>query len=60
MEAKTTYIVYLEEPETNWYDLYYVGISEQRSKKLFKKEVSSFLGFVPEDIKRRCSYLFNR
>ena len=36
MEAKTTYIVYLEEPEENWYDLYYVGISEQRSKKLFK------------------------
>ena len=49
MEAKTTFIVYLDEPEDNWYDLYYVGISEQRSKKLFKKEVSSFLGFVPED-----------
>lgn len=49
MEAKTTYIVYLDEPEDNWYDLYYVGISEQRSKKLFKKEVKSFLGFVPED-----------
>ena len=49
MEAKTTYIVYLDEPEDNWYDLYYVGISEQRSKKTFKKEVKSFLGFVPED-----------
>ena len=49
MEAKTTYIVYLDEPEENWYDLYYVGISAQRSKKLFKKEVKSFLGFVPED-----------
>lgn len=49
MEAKTTFIVYLDEPEDNWYDLYYVGISEQRSKKLFKKEVKSFLGFVPED-----------
>ena len=49
MEAKTAYIVYLDEPEENWYDLYYVGISEQRSKKLFKKEVKSFLGFVPED-----------
>lgn len=49
MEAKTTYIVYLDESEDNWYDLYYVGVSEQRSKKLFKKEVSSFLGFVPED-----------
>lgn len=49
MEAKTTYIVYLDEPEANWYDLYYVGISEQRSKKLFKKEVKSFLSFVPED-----------
>ena len=49
MENKTTYIVYLDETEDNWYDLYYVGISEQRSKKLFKKEVKSFLGFVPED-----------
>lgn len=49
MEARTTYIVYLDEPEDNWYDLYYVGISEQRSKKLFKKEVPTFLGFVPED-----------
>ena len=49
MEAKTTYIVYLDEPEDNWYDLYYVGISAQRSKKLFKKEVKSFLSFVPED-----------
>lgn len=49
MEKKTTYIVYLEESDQEWYDLYYVGISEQRSKKLFKKEVLSFLGFVPED-----------
>ena len=49
MENKTTYIVYLDETEDNWYDLYYVGISEQRSKKLFKKEVKSFLGFFPED-----------
>ena len=49
MEYKTTYIVYLDGTEDNWYDLYYVGISAQRSKKLFKKEVKSFLGFVPED-----------
>ena len=49
MESKTTYIVYLDESEDNWYDLYYVGISEQRSKKTFKKEVPTFLGFVPEE-----------
>jgi hypothetical protein len=49
MENKTTYIVYLDESEDNWYDLYYVGISEQRSKKTFKKEVPTFLSFVPED-----------
>jgi hypothetical protein len=45
----TTYVVYLDEPEYNWYDLYYVGSSEQRSKKTFKKEIPTFLGFVPED-----------
>ena len=49
MESKTTYIVYLDEQDNNWYDLYYVGISEQRSKKTFKKEVPTFLGFVPEE-----------
>lgn len=49
MESKTTYIVYLDEQDDNWYDLYYVGISEQRSKKTFKKEVPTFLGFVPEE-----------
>jgi hypothetical protein len=45
----TTYVVYVDEPEYNWYDLYYVGSSEQRSKKTFKKEIPTFLGFVPED-----------
>lgn len=45
----TTYVVYLDEPEYNWYDLYYVGVSEQRSKSRFKKEIPTFLGFVPED-----------
>ena len=45
----TTYVVYVDEPEYNWYDLYYVGSSEQRSKKTFKKEIPTFLGFVPDD-----------
>jgi hypothetical protein len=45
----TTYVVYVDEPEYNWYDLYYVGSSEQRSKKTFKKEIPTFLGFIPED-----------
>jgi hypothetical protein len=49
MESKTTYIVYLDESEDDWYDLYYVGLSEQRSKSTFKKEVQTFLSFVPED-----------
>lgn len=48
----TTYVVYVDEPEYNWYDLYYVGSSEQRSKKTFKKEIPTFLGFVPEDTTR--------
>jgi hypothetical protein len=45
----TTYVVYVDEPEYSWYDLYYVGSSEQRSKKTFKKEIPTFLGFVPDD-----------
>jgi hypothetical protein len=45
----TTYVVYVDEPEYNWYDLYYVGSSEQRSKKTFKKEIPTFLGFIPKD-----------
>ena len=49
MNYNTTYIVYVDESEDNWYDLYYVGSSEKRSKKTFKKEIPTFLGFVPED-----------
>lgn len=49
MKYIKTYIVYLDESEDDWYDLYYVGSSEKRSKNTFKKEVPTFLRFVPED-----------